>query len=320
MKRTKKITIWSISVITVLALLLFPSIYFVNFSLNHKYDIKTDSVESYRYMSEKYPWIVGWVDSLRTHHELHDTIITREDGVRLHGIFAYAPETTDKTAVIVHGYTDNSIRMLMIGYLYNKELGYNILLPDLYAHGKSEGQWVGMGLKDYPDVMLWMNIANKIFRGNNKETNMVVHGISMGAATTMMVSGHENNSFVKCFVEDCGYTSAKDEFAYKLKQMYHLPAFPYIYTASLLNKMVNGWYFSDANPLKAVSNCTKPMLFIHGESDTYVPTWMVYKLYDAKPMPKDLWTLPGVEHALSYHDYPKQYTHKVKDFVSNYIR
>ncbi|MDO4672752.1 MAG: alpha/beta hydrolase, partial [Porphyromonadaceae bacterium] len=82
-------------------------------------------------------------------------------------------------------------------------------------------------------------------------------------------------------------------FAYKLKQMYHLPAFPYIYTASLLNKMVNGWYFSDANPLKAVSNCTKPMLFIHGESDTYVPTWMVYKLYDAKPMPKDLWTLPG---------------------------
>jgi hypothetical protein len=44
-----------------------------------------------------------------------------------------------------------------------------------------------------------MNIANEIFGGQH--TQMVVHGISMGGATTMMVSGEEQKPFVKCFVE-----------------------------------------------------------------------------------------------------------------------
>lgn len=54
---------------------------------------------------------------------------------------------------------------------------------------------------------------------------MVVHGISMGAATTMMVSGEAQQPFVKCFVEDCGYTSVWDEFSFQLKDMFGLPEF-----------------------------------------------------------------------------------------------
>ena len=45
-----------------------------------------------------------------------------------------------------------------------------------------------MGWKDRWDVLQWMNIANEIF---GDSTQMVVHGISMGGATTMMVSGEE---------------------------------------------------------------------------------------------------------------------------------
>ena len=56
--------------------------------------------------------------------------------------------------------------------------------------------------------------------------------------------------------------------------------------------------------------------FIHGEKDTYVPTEMVYRLYDAKPTPKQLWTLPNTGHADSYINFPEEYTKKVKEFVS----
>ena len=59
-----------------------------------------------------------------------------------------------------------------------------------------------MGWKDRWDVLQWMNIANEIF---GDSTQMVVHVISMGGATTMMVSGEEQKPFVRCFVEDCGY-------------------------------------------------------------------------------------------------------------------
>lgn len=69
---------------------------------------------------------------------------------------------TDRTAVIVHGYTDCAVRMLMIGYLYNHDLGYNILLPDLHYHGQSEGRAIRMGWLDRFDLLHWMEVADGI--------------------------------------------------------------------------------------------------------------------------------------------------------------
>ena len=218
---------------------------------------------------------------------------------------------------LLHGYTDNAIRMLMIGYLYNNDLNYNILLPDLQDNGLSEGPAIQMGWKDRLDVLNWMNIANDIF---GKRTQMVVHGISMGAATTMMVSGEAQQPFVKCFVEDCGYTSVWDEFSFQLKDMFGLPEFPLMYTTSWLCNAKYGWNFQEASSLEQVKKCSLPMFFIHGDADTYVPTRMVYPLYEAKSEPKELWIVPGATHAMSYKDYPQEYTERVKKFVGKYIR
>lgn len=236
--------------------------------------------------------------------------------MQLHAIYAAAPEPTHKTAVIVHGYTDDCIRMLMIGYLYNKDLKYNILLPDLQNQGLSGGPAIQMGWKDRLDVLRWMDIANDIYGGN---TQMVVHGISMGAATTMMVSGEPQQPFVKCFVEDCGYTSVWDEFSYELKGQFGLPPFPLMYTTSWLCNAKYGWNFKEASSLNQVRKCKLPMFFIHGDADTYVPTWMVFPLYEAKSEPKELWLAPGATHAMSYKDHPEEYTERVKNFVGKYI-
>ncbi|MCF0199691.1 MAG: alpha/beta hydrolase, partial [Bacteroidaceae bacterium] len=63
-----------------------------------------------------------------------------------------------------------------------------------------------------------------------------------------------------------------------------------------------------------------PMLFIHGDNDTYVPTSMIYPLYEAHPGPKEMWLAPGSEHADAYKDHPEEYTAKVKAFVDQYIQ
>ena len=217
-------------------------------------------------------------------------MITGPRGERLHAMYAAAPRPTDRTAVIVHGYTDNAVRMLMIGYLYNHDLGYNILLPDLSYHGQSEGRAIQMGWKDRLDVLRWMDVANEIFGGH---TRMVVHGISMGAATTMMVAGEEQKPYVKCFVEDCGYTSVRDQFAKELKEQFGLPAFPLLDVAGWLCGLKYGWTFREASSLEQVKKSLLPMLFIHGDADGYVPTAMVYPLYEAKPGDKELWVVPG---------------------------
>lgn len=314
--KKKGFYIISIIILVLIGCAIGGSFYMLDFSLTPNAKIRVKDADSYSYMYANYPFLRSWVDSLNQEKALRDTFILNPEGIRLHTYYIAAPQTTSKTAVIVHGYTDNAIRMFMIGYLYNRDLQYNVLLPDLQHQGESEGSAIQMGWKDRLDVMQWMQIANHLF---GDSTQMVVHGISMGGATTMMVSGEKQPPYVKCFVEDCGYTSVWDEFTHELKSSFHLPAFPLMYTTSWLCDRKYGWNFKEASSLNQVAKSELPMLFIHGDKDTYVPTWMVYPLYETKPAPKELWIVLGASHAVAYKENKEEYTQKVHNFVEQYI-
>jgi len=310
MKKSLKTFLFAFLVL--LILLSVGGYYMVDYALtplNRGKDIEG----SYEYMYKEYPHLRPYMDSLQQTKALRDTFITTIDGIRLHGFYVKASVPTRQTAVIVHGYTDNAIRMMMIGYMYNQDLGFNILLPDLRYSGLSEGNHLQMGWFDRKDVAQWINLLPTLF-GDSIE--VVVHGISMGAATTMMLAGDPQPEYIKCFVEDCGYTSVWDEFKNELKEQFNLPAFPLLHISNLICKLRHGWSFTEASALKQVTKCKRPMLFIHGENDTFVPTNMVYPLYEAKPQPKELWLVPSEGHARSYHNFPKEYTEKVREFIT----
>ena len=127
------------------------SFYMLGFSLRPEETMRAKNATAYEYMYAEYPFLRPWTDSLERAGALRDTVIVDPQGVRLHALYAAAPEPTDRTAVIVHGYTDCAVRMLMIGYLYNHDLRYNILLPDLHYHGRSEGRAIRMGWLDRLD-------------------------------------------------------------------------------------------------------------------------------------------------------------------------
>ncbi|NLZ72808.1 MAG: alpha/beta hydrolase [Bacteroidales bacterium] len=287
------------------------SCFFLNYALK-----PTPKHFNFEYITKQYPHIHSWLDSLETNKALKDTFIFNENGVKLHAYYALANRPTANTALIVHGYRGNAISMFHIGYMYNKEFNYNIIVPDLQYHGESEGKCIQMGWNDRLDVLEWMDIAHMLVKN---EADFVLHGISMGAATIMMLSGEDMQSNVKCFVEDCGYTSVWDEFASEGKVRFNLPSFPILYTTSGLCNLLYGWNFKEASSLNAVRKCTLPMLFIHGDKDTFVPTEMVYKLYEAKPEPKELWIVPGAAHAVSYKNNPKEYTSRVGHFIKKYM-
>lgn len=306
-------------------LLIIMAIFFIILAAGSSYMLKVSlrpklkensEAESYQAIFKDYPYLKPWVDSLNQKAAIKDTFIVNDKNIKLHAYYIAASSPTAKTAVIVHGYTDNAIRMFMIGHLYNHEMGYNVLLPDLQMQGKSEGKAIQMGWKDRLDVIRWIDVTRAIY---GDSIRMVVHGISMGAATTMMVSGEKLPNNVKCFVEDCGYTSVWDEFSKELKEDYHLSSFPLMDATSLLCKIKYGWSFKEASALNQVKKCKLPMFFIHGDADTYVPTWMVHPLYEAKPQPKELWIVPGAIHAKSYKQNPQLYLKKVKTFVDKYI-
>lgn len=284
------------------------SLYMLNHSLSPEPGRK-DTAFYFRKQFKDYPETQPWVDSLRRCHALRDTFVTMPTGERHHAWFV--KNGSNKTALVIHGWRDCSIKFLYLARLYERELGYNVVIPDLHAHGLSEGEAIQMGWLDRKDMLHWLSLF--------QTDTMVVHGVSMGGATTMMVSGEELPEGIKDihFIEDCGYTSVWDEFAGELKNQFGLPAFPLMYTTSLLCKLRYGWSFGEASAINAVRKSTHPTFFIHGNDDKFVPTEMVYQLYAAKSSKKELWITDGVGHAESYMKYKAEYIRRVKAFLTN---
>ncbi len=311
-----KYLVWALVVITLCSLALFiASDYMLSYSLQPKSGYRNDEAKAYRELFAHYPETQPWIDSLRRAGALRDTDIIADNGEKHHALLIRGRKGTHRVAVLVHGYADSAVGMLNFGYLYNKLLGCHLVVPDLHAHGQSDGEAIQMGWKDTEDVLRWIAIADSMYSDSTGRAAIVVHGLSMGAATTMNVSGEETPASVRCFVEDCGYTSVWNEFSAQLDKQFGLPEFPLMYTTSLLCRIKYGWSFGEASSLERVRRCTKPMLFIHGDNDSYVPTHMVYELYKAKPGAKELFIAPGSAHARSYDDHRREYTKRVLQFA-----
>ena len=187
-------------------------------------------------------------------------VIKSQDGLLLTGEYAMLP-AAHRWAILVHGYKGNRHDMESYGMEYYRR-GYNILMPDNRACGESQGKYLGMGWLDRKDILLWIQwILEK-----DADSEIVLHGVSMGAATVMMVAGEELPEQVKAFVEDCGYTSVYDVLASEMRVRFKLPAFPLVSLASLYSIIAAGYSFKEASALKQVMKNNRPKLFIHGSA------------------------------------------------------
>ena len=256
----------------------------------------------------------AWYDALKEAGILKDTTIVGYNDVKIHAVYAPAavPSEAVGTAIVVHGYGDNHFVFLYLARMYRDDFNYNILVPDLQYHGYSGGEAAQMGWLDRLDVEKWAEVAHNVFQ----DDFMVVHGVSMGAATTMMMSGDPQPEYVKAFVEDCGYSSVWDQFSVNLRQSFHLPPFPILTSANIVCKKKYGWSFKEASSVKQLAKCELPMLFIHGDADDFVPFSHLKKNFDAKTKGyKDIWVAEGAVHANSFAKYPEEYKRRVGSFL-----
>lgn len=253
----------------------------------------------------------GWLSQPNT----EKLTIRAKDGVRLQGYLVRASVHSRKLAVLVHGYGVDARMMTPFGALYH-EMGYNVFLADDRGLGNSGGKYVGFGWLDRLDYLQWLDV---LITRMGPDTQIVLHGVSMGGATVMMMSGEQLPVQVKCIVEDAGYSSVSEEIDYQIAHMFHLPPFPVRQVASAESRLFAGYSFEEASALKQVRKSRTPILFIHGGADTFNPTRMVYELYGAAACQKELLIVPGAMHALAFHDAPELYTQTVKKFSSKYV-
>lgn len=243
-----------------------------------------------------------------------DWQLTATDGLNLSAYYLPAEKDQHKTAIIAHGYMGQASDMPQYAKIYH-DLGYNVLMPDARGHGKSEGDYIGFGWHERKDYLQWIDRVIK----KDPQSEIVLHGVSMGGATVMMTSGEKLPDNVKAFVEDCGYSSVKGELNYQLKQMFNLPSFPLIPVTSLVTKIRAGYFFGEADAIKQLNKNKRPMLFIHGDQDDFVPYSMLAEVYAATKGPKEQYVVHGAKHAEALSSNPSMYQKKVTEFIQKYV-
>lgn len=245
-----------------------------------------------------------------------DRWLTSCDGLALHALYLPRPEPSHKYAVVCHGY--GGIPQGMGGFASRfYGMGYNILTPAARCHELSQGRYASMGWLERKDIVDWVDALV----GQDPDAEIVLFGVSMGGATVMMTSGEADLSpKVKCVIEDCGYTSVWDEFAGELDVLFGLPTFPVLDAASLVCQVRAGFGFKEASSVEQVKKAKVPMLFIHGEDDTFVPYWMLDVVYEACANPeKERLSIPGAGHGEAAGTDPELYWATVEEFLAKHV-
>lgn len=284
--------------------------YFYNFAANPKTDkSKIFSQDNFQKNKEAVENAEKWFDENK-----NEVSINTEYGKMIGYEFIDKENKRDNFIIVVHGYGNSSKGMSYLAERLFKS--HNLLLIDLMAHGKSEGHTISFGSLDSYNISKWCDYLNEKY-----DCNIIIYGISMGAATVMnsLDKGVSDIDNVKAIIEDCGYISLKDQFAYELDKLFNIPANPTLDIANLYFKYKGKYSIYDVDVRKNLENNKKPFLIIHGDSDTFVP-------YEHAKEAFKLLTKNGNEHvffesfkdalhAQCMHKYENEYFEKINAFI-----
>ena len=241
--------------------------------------------------------------------------ITSSDGLRLHGK-CYTSTPAAPVQIMFHGYKSGAERDFCGGLQVAVQGGFNVLLVDQRAHGKSEGKCLTFGIKERYDCLAWIDYAIERF---GKDTKIFLYGMSMGAATVLMASGLELPDNVAGIVADCGYTSPEAIIKKVLREQ-HCPIFPVYYLTRLGGMLFGGFDLESASAVDALTRCKTPVLFIHGGDDRFVPSEMGRENYDhCAAGNKKLLIVPGAGHGISYMIDRKAYLDTLDEFIKSVL-
>lgn len=241
--------------------------------------------------------------------------IKSHDGLRLTGRYYHVKDEAP-LEIMCHGYKGNVVRDFCGNWKIAKEAERNVLLIDERAHGDSEGHTITFGIVERKDVLKWIEYANERF----KNVQIMISGVSMGAATVLMVSEMDLPENVKGILADCPY----DVPANVIKKVIHsdmgLPV-KLVYPLVKLSGMIFGKFnLDEASPVTAVKNAKVPILLIHGDEDRLVPYEMSCNIYKAAPDKIEFHTIHDAGHAINYMTAPEEYTKIVHAFTEKILK
>jgi pimeloyl-ACP methyl ester carboxylesterase len=234
------------------------------------------------------------------------------DGLTLRGW--YLPTTERRRLIVlVHGMWSSWLEMASLGRdLHDR--GYDVLLFDLRGHGQSDPSRLSLGSRERADIRTVMAWAGQ--EGFTQD-RVGWLGYSMGASTLLMEAAQ--NHAIQAMVIDSPYGNLPELLKTQLSKHSHLPSLfnPGILAAA---RLLFGVRTDELVPIRAARSWgERPLLLIHGESDSIVPVSQAYELARAAGTSCVTLTLPGVEHVQAYDTDPEGYVSTIEDFFAEHL-
>ena len=222
--------------------------------------------------------------------------VTARDGTPLAGHWLTC-KTPRRVILAMHGWRSSwSADFGIVSSFWHRQ-GCSVLYAEQRAQGASGGQYMGFGLTERYDCLVWLDWIQKQTGGR---LPVYLAGVSMGASTVLMASSLELPRSVRGILADCGYTSIHAIWKHVANHNLHLlygPRAPY--ADRLCRKKIRAGT-RDYSTVDALKTNRTPVLFVHGTEDRFVPLEMTFENYQACRAPKRLFVVPGAGHGMSY--------------------
>ena len=247
--------------------------------------------------------------------DMQDCYMKSKDGLLLHAYYLPA-ENAERFVLLSHGYKGSGFGDFAYTSRFLHENRCNLLFIDQRCCGASKGEYITFGAMEQYDVQRW---AYYIARRNKKKLPLYLYGESMGAASVLMASGHRLPQEVRGLIADCGFRSMKGQVKDMAANWFHLHWIGLLLLRlDLFCTVLAGFRMRDADTAEAMGSNRRPVLFFHGEKDTYVDQKNSRYNYSICQAPKELVVIPEARHLCSAYVQPELYREKLLQFFAKY--
>lgn len=246
----------------IFGLISYPLIGYILFAMHLK---KTKKTKWTRECSSDEPETLQMFAEGLAFREEHADCVTelhiKNEGMNLYAEFCDLGY--DRTVMMISGRTEG----MYYGYYFAPAyapLGYNIMVIDQRAHGKSDGKYNTLGFEEHKDLLAWAKLLHESYG----QKQIILHGICIGAANSLYALLHPDcPDYLAGMTAEGMYPCFLESFVNHMIEMNKKPK-PVISFVDFWMRFLTGHSMA-VGPIHRIAELKKPILMIHGKEDLY---------------------------------------------------
>ncbi len=233
------------------------------------------------------------------------------DGVTLKA--NYYDRGSDTAVIVGHGYSSTPLGNCAYQASLFADEGYNLLNIYQRAHGKSGGKYSSLGLCEQFDLLAWIELISHM----PHIQNIVLYGVSMGAAAIAYASDKITDQKVRAMVLDCGFTGVYNQLSDDCKK-WHVPTWSVFPVVCRLYRHKFGQNIKTST-VDSLKRAVIPTLVIHGEADDSVYLSHGKAICEALRGEKEALFVPNADHTCAMLEGGENAKKTLLSFVKKHI-